>query len=137
MRILVCGGRDYRDSGRVYAALDLLHARRGITCIIEGGAPGADKLAAHWAKRRGIECQTFVPEWRRGPKAGPERNRRMLGEGRPDGVVAFPGGPGTADMCRAAMDRGLAVWRPFGHGPQWQWSNPFEDEPEERGPLLD
>ena len=41
--------------------------------------------------------------------AGPERNARMLAEGRPDLVVAFPGGTGTADMVRRAKAAGVRV----------------------------
>ena len=48
----------------------------------------------------------------RGKAAGPERNRRMLDTFKPDGVIAFPGGRGTADCCRAADERAIPVWRP-------------------------
>ena len=43
--------------------------------------------------------------------AGPIRNRQML-ETKPDGVVAFPGNNGTDDMCRAAQEAGVPVYRP-------------------------
>jgi hypothetical protein len=43
-----------------------------------------------------------------GKKAGPLRNQRMLDEGRPDLVVAFPGGGGTEDM-RCAVKAGVSV----------------------------
>jgi predicted Rossmann-fold nucleotide-binding protein len=33
----------------------------------------------------------------------------MLAEGRPDAVIAFPGGKGTADMVRKARAAGLPV----------------------------
>jgi hypothetical protein len=42
------------------------------------------------------------------------RNTQMLAEGRPDGVVAFPGGRGTANMVRQAAAAGLGVWFPCG-----------------------
>src|SRR5262249_16770583 len=41
-----------------------------------------------------------------GKKAGPLRNQRMLDEGKPDLVVAFPGGGGTKDMVRRAVQAG-------------------------------
>ena len=42
-------------------------------------------------------------DWKKyGKKAGPLRNQQMLEEGKPDLVVAFPGGNGTADMVRRA-----------------------------------
>ena len=115
MRILVCGGRDYQDWRRVYKALDHLHAQRGITCIIHGAAPGADTLADRWAKERGLRVEPWAAEWKRyGNAAGPKRNAEMLAGARPDAVVAFPGGPGTADMTRRAEAVGLKVWRPYG-----------------------
>lgn len=115
MRILVCGGRDFDDATAIWRALDALHARRGITLIIEGGAPGADTHARGWAAEMGIDVRTFYADWGAyGRRAGPLRNARMLDEGRPDGVVAFPGGRGTADMIRQAKTAGLKVWRPYG-----------------------
>ena len=49
-----------------------------------------------------------------GRRAGPIRNQEMIDEGKPDGVVAFPGGKGTADMVRRAEAAGLKVWFPCG-----------------------
>ena len=37
------------------------------------------------------------------------RNARMLAEGKPDLVVAFPGGRGTADMVAQARKAGVRV----------------------------
>jgi hypothetical protein len=39
------------------------------------------------------------------------RNIKMLVEHRPDLVIAFPGGSGTANMCRLAEDDGVPVQR--------------------------
>jgi hypothetical protein len=44
-----------------------------------------------------------------GKTAGPLRNQRMLDEGKPDLVVAFPGGGGTKDIVRRAVKAGLAL----------------------------
>lgn len=71
--------------------------------MIEGGANGADHFAKAWAEERGIPFRTFHANWRMyGRAAGAIRNAQMLAEGKPDLVVAFPGGPGTADMVRRA-----------------------------------
>jgi len=52
-----------------------------------------------------------------GRAAGPVRNAQMLAEGKPDFVVAFPGGRGTADMCKQARARGVKVVEvPAGNG---------------------
>lgn len=106
MRVLVCGGRHYEDAARVASELHKLGPSR----IIEGGATGADYCAAHWAAKAGVPIDTFAADWREhGKAAGPVRNQRMLDEGKPDIVVAFPGGRGTADMVRRAKAAGVPV----------------------------
>ena len=114
MRVLVCGGRHYTDREFVYRALDFAHAQTPITRIIHGGAWGADALAAAWARERGVECTRYMAEWQKfGLGAGHIRNQRMLTEGKPDAVIAFPGGTGTAGMCRQAKKAGLDIWEPY------------------------
>lgn len=111
LRILVCGGRDYRDQEAVYRALDAVHAKRVVSCIIAGAASGADHLAYNWAKDRGVEVLEFPADWKTyGKAAGPIRNQQMLDEGQPDGVVAFPGGRGTNGMVDLAIKAGIRVW---------------------------
>jgi hypothetical protein len=95
---------------RVFDALDAIHAETVIRWIIEGGAKGADESAAIWAIRRGVTSQRFSASWaERGPAAGPIRNQQMIDEGKPDLVLAFPGGRGTADMVRRAKAAGVEV----------------------------
>lgn len=110
MRVLVCGGRNYDDHARVRAVLGKLHAEAGIDVLIEGGAHGTDRLARLWAEAFGIPVETFEADWEnQGSFAGPARNARMLAEGQPDWVIAFPGGRGTADMVRKARRAGVKV----------------------------
>ena len=72
--------------------------------------PGADTLAGEYARDRGIPCRSFPADWRRhGRPAGFIRNRQMLDEGKPELVVAFPGGPGTRNMVKTALERGFPV----------------------------
>ena len=110
MRVLVCGGRDYSDVGTLVSRLAGLHVDRGIDLIIEGGGAGADTLARQFGQVSCIPVQTFRADWRKhGRGAGPIRNRQMIEEGKPDLVVAFPGGKGTADMVRRARAAGIEV----------------------------
>lgn len=110
MRVLVCGGRAYGDRDRVYAVLDKLHADAGVSYLCEGGARGADQYAREWAYKENISQDTFQADWEnQGSFAGPARNTRMLNEGKPDVVVAFPGGRGTADMVKKARRAGVEV----------------------------
>jgi hypothetical protein len=111
LRLIVCGGRNYADREHVFAVLDDIHAKRTIALIIEGDAAGADRLAREWAQERGVPFQTEKPDWiQLGRRGGPARNERMLSLD-PDGVVAFPGGRGTADMIRQAEELGYPVMR--------------------------
>jgi predicted Rossmann-fold nucleotide-binding protein len=114
MRVLVCGGRDYSDESAVWGALDALRQRYGRLTVIQGGATGADELARRWAV---IQASTHLinepADWKKhGKAAGPIRNQRMLDEHRPDLVLAFPGGRGTADMVRRAKSAGVNVVDP-------------------------
>src|SRR5690348_16842040 len=109
-RVLVCGGRDYVDRDALYAALDRLHSEHRFTILIAGGARGADTLAAQWAEDRGIPTEVYMADWQgQGRKAGPIRNQRMLDDGHPDLVVAFPGGKGTAGMMALSRKAGIEV----------------------------
>ena len=111
IRIVVTGGRDYRDADRVTQALDAVHRKHGIEAVIQGGADGADRLAAEWAWDRQIRVGTYNAQWRKyGKKAGPIRNEEMLHLSKPDAVVAFPGGSGTADCIARAKAKGIPVW---------------------------
>lgn len=110
MRVLVTGGRAYQDHARVHAVLDKLHAEVGIDLIIQGGARGADYLAWDWAINNGVRQDQYDADWgTHGTFAGPMRNTQMLYEGKPDLVIAFPGGRGTADMVRKARKAGVQV----------------------------
>lgn len=111
-RILVCGGRDFSDKNYVYHILDGARIYFDSKfCIIEGGANGADSLARDWAFDRGVACIEVRAHWGHyGKRAGTIRNQWMLDFCRPDLVIAFEGGPGTADMKRSARMAGVAVY---------------------------
>jgi hypothetical protein len=126
MRILVCGGRGYSDRHALYRTLDRLYAKTPVTLLIHGGAHGADALAAAWAKTRTIPVDPYPADWadvshrdaiikysssgrRYDARAGFRRNQLMIDRGRPDLVVAFPGGSGTRDMVARAQAAGIRV----------------------------
>lgn len=117
IKVLVCGGRDFNDGKLVFKTLDEIHAQRPIGLLIEGGAKGADERAHNWALARGVQPCQMKPCWgfyneqypgRKNP-AGPIRNSAMLYWLQPDLVVAFPGGPGTADMVRISRNANIEV----------------------------
>lgn len=106
MRILVCGGRDFLGITQLYRVLDASK----MTHLVTGGARGVDKLAEEWARDRMVPYTVYPANWDKyGPAAGPVRNQQMLDEGKPDKVIAFPGGKGTSDMIRRAQKAGIPV----------------------------
>lgn len=114
MRVLVAGGRDFDDRAWLHGSLDKLHhgPRGPITCIIEGGARGADSLGAEWALINDVPKETYEADWGSyGKGAGPKRNGEMLVEGRPDLVVLAPGGRGTANMEQQSRTAGYPVMK--------------------------
>lgn len=128
-RVVVFGGRNYAAKSTLYRGLDALHARRRITCIVEGEASGADRLARQWAEDRGVEFDPYPADWdnidrpgavvRRNKHgklydalAGHVRNEQMLREGRPQFAIACPGGTGTQDMTVRCLQFGLSPVSP-------------------------
>lgn len=109
MRVLITGGRDFDDQDLLERTLDELHSKHSFTTMIHGDASGADRLAGQWAESKGISVEANPADWKKfGRAAGPIRNQQMLDD-KPDLVVAFPGGKGTADMVSRAKKAGLLV----------------------------
>jgi predicted Rossmann-fold nucleotide-binding protein len=109
-RVLVCGGRDYQDWRRVADTLRRLYDSSPIGLLIHGCDPGAATLAVRWALLAGVPTSGFDADFRsQGPAAERLRNQRMIVESKPDLVVAFPGGEGTADLVSRAKAVGVPV----------------------------
>lgn len=121
MRVLVCGGRDY-DSNKACAWLQEHAIRRiesvmrlkdvRIAAVIHGAARGADEGGRLWGVSLGTDVLGFPADWEtHGRAAGPIRNQQMIELGKPDLVIAFPGGRGTANMVRQAEAACIPVIR--------------------------
>lgn len=126
MKILVCGGRDYglneKERNHILSVLGQF-AIDNSTCyvpndnwlpsdfvIIAGGAKGVDTVAIDWAVVNWCLFKEYLPQWNLyGKAAGAIRNKQMLEEGRPDIVIAFPGGRGTENMKAQARLAGIQV----------------------------
>ncbi|MCH9665459.1 MAG: DUF2493 domain-containing protein [Gammaproteobacteria bacterium] len=168
MRVLVCGGRYFKDINLAYHTLDRINGINRISVIIHGNARGGDSMGKAWAETKrlpqdihkpnwdiphltqtkppgytGVVCRygnSLRPNWEDliteptnpkinnygdwyNVKAGFNRNGLMLKNGKPDLVVAFEGGNGTADMMRIARSAGVKVvhivnedsWRQYGN----------------------
>lgn len=143
LRVLVCGGRNFanrvvkgdeiakREHYFIFSALDkiaLEHAKAtGVNTednwlpywtVISGGAKGADNAGEDWAVINWTQLEIYPADWEKyGTAAGIIRNIQMLKEGKPDLVVAFPGGRGTAHMVKIAKEAGIPV-REIAYDPQ-------------------
>lgn len=103
---LICGGRSFGDYRLLEAIMRGTVEKHGTPgSVISGAASGADALGVRWAQQARVPTiRTFPANWGKyGTAAGPIRNQQMIDEGRPDLVVAFPGGRGTDDMVRRAI----------------------------------
>lgn len=126
MRVVVFGGRNYRDRQHLFKVLDQIDQDECIECIIEGEAPGADRLARSWAAARGVPYAPYPADWddishpdsvvrtrldgsTYDVMAGFRRNTMMIHEGRPNLGVAFPGGSGTRDMMTQVLEAGIEL----------------------------
>ena len=117
-RILVTGSR-HRTDEKIFDALSDAYAgiRRSHDrlVVVHGGASGADSAAVEWVAvdaggdPYGVVAEPHPADWTRGPKAGPERNQKMVDLGA-DLCLAFPGAAdsrGTWDCLRRAVAAGI------------------------------
>lgn len=119
MRVLVCGGRTFcmkdgkyiiEQMEKAFEWLDVIHAERQFTCVIQGEAHGGDTVGKTWAKLEGIPVECYPANWKKyGKRAGYIRNKQMLDEGNPELIIALPGGEGTDMMKRIGRESGVEV----------------------------
>lgn len=96
----------------VLKKLSEVQQQKGVTCVIEGEATGADTLGRFAAERLGIDVLKFPANWRvYGKSAGYIRNQQMLKEGKPTLVLAFhnfiENSKGTKHMVNIATKAGV------------------------------
>ena len=108
MRTIIAGGRDFVGKTQDQMVLDYLAMELPITAVLCGMARGADTFGRDWAKEKGIPVSKFPADWdRHGKQAGFMRNEEMARNA--DALVVFPGGRGTSDMIRRAIEYGLKI----------------------------
>lgn len=126
MIVLICGGRFFTDWELLCTRMDMLHHQHGpFTRVVHGKCPlgGADILGGQWGEVNGIPVDEYPIEPGEG---GFRRNGRMLKASGPDLVVGFPGGNGTLDMVRRALEAGVQVARVRANG-RIDWMGPVHD----------
>lgn len=111
MRVIVAGGRDFKDYDLLASELD--HFSNFITScpiIVSGCAAGADKLAEKYADEERLSIRKFPAEWDKyGKSAGYRLNVEMADYA--EALVAFWDGKskGTKHMIDTAINKGLIV----------------------------
>lgn len=133
VRILTCGGRNYFNHRFIAMIMDglVLEAKQFFETddivVAHGAATGADTLVDHYCKERKIDVKRYRAKWEtHGRSAGPIRNREMLEDFKPDMVIAFPGGPGTADMVEIAKAANVPI-RQYQVSEDWGFT--IDDQP--------
>jgi hypothetical protein len=85
--VAVVGGREFANYAMMVDRLDELAATYTLARIVSGGARGADRLGARYARERSIPLLEHLPDWSQGRGAGFLRNRLIVRDA--DVVVAF------------------------------------------------
>ncbi len=110
-KVIVAGGREFRDYGLLCRELDRLLANKTDIEIVSGKEPnGADRLGEDYAKQKGYPVTQFPANWLKyGKSAGPIRNEEMAIYA--DACVCFWDGKsrGTKSMINLAGKHGIAL----------------------------
>jgi hypothetical protein len=120
MKLVVSGSRHITDYNLFYQALGesgFLTTKKGVECLIQGGAAGVDGLAKRWAEANSVPVMTIEADWdAHGRSAGPIRNSEMIQyaieDGEPAGLLAIWDGysKGTWDCIKKAQAKGLIIY---------------------------
>lgn len=85
MKYAIIGSRDFTDYETFRATLDTVP---DITCVVSGGARGADSMAERYANEKGLPTEIYPADWAlHGKAAGHIRNRDIIEAA--DKVIAF------------------------------------------------
>lgn len=107
MKVIIAGGRNFKQQKRDCDLLLKLHKENNFTEIVSGTCKGADLFGESFAKYIDIPIKKFKPDWTLGKIAGILRNEQMAKYA--DAVVLFEGGRGTSNMFDNSIKYNLKV----------------------------
>jgi len=110
MKVIIAGGRNFRDYDKLRESCDNILVNQKEVEIVSGTAAGADTLGERYAQEKGYEVKKFPAQWDLyGKSAGYKRNQQMAEYA--DGLIAFWDGKsrGTKHMIDIANKMGLKV----------------------------
>lgn len=106
MRVLITGGRYYRDEEFVHTVLSQIPVDE----IIHANCNGADLIADLWAWSNNVKITVYKSCWKKyGVLAPVIRNEYMITDSKPDLLIAFPGNEGTQNMIKLARKHNLKL----------------------------
>jgi hypothetical protein len=114
MKLIIAGGRDYKERTLDYEFVSSLLINRGpgdiiIHEVVSGTARGADTWGEMIAGHHGVPIVHFPADWDKfGKSAGHIRNNKMAQYA--DAVVLLPGGKGTESMYKEAKHYNLIIF---------------------------
>lgn len=112
--VVVVGPRTLKNREAILAALDKANRHKPIGTVVHGGTPGPELISADWASARGLQALCCAADWVTHQELGAiERNRRMIRDYRPDGVIIFPGTLFGDDLEAFAGASKVPVWKPW------------------------
>ena len=109
VKTIIAGGRDITDYKILLEAI--AEANFAISCVVSGGAKGADALGEQYAESMNLSLHIFNADWEtHGRAAGPIRNRKMAENA--EALIALWDGKsrGTKNMIETATKLGLLVY---------------------------
>lgn len=113
-KVLFTSARSWTNETVIERAVLTLVEKWGYSwLLIQGGAPGVDRIAGNMALKHNVHTAIVPALWElRGRGAGPQRNRIMLGL-EPDLVLGFHwdlrDSKGTADCLKKAEQLGITT----------------------------
>ena len=63
MKLGIIGSRIFSDYEYLESKLEGIE--KHVTCVVSGGALGADFLGEKWARSKGIETKIIYPDWKK------------------------------------------------------------------------
>lgn len=108
--VAVTGGRDFNHIDFIYKTMNEVNIKYDVYEYVFGDAHGVDAHVQKWVIENKLNHKKYYADWGfHGKSAGPIRNKQILDECRPNLLIAFPGGRGTANMVIQARRRGVPI----------------------------
>ena len=107
MKVIIAGGRNFKNTKRDCDLLLNLHQKYNFTEIVSGTAKGADAFGESFARYIKLPIKKFKPDWSLGKIGGILRNEQMAKYA--DALILFEGGKGSKNMMDNALKYNIKI----------------------------